>query len=107
MFGTLKRQPGFTFTLLRGKEKVLGEVGLMFIGYNLGRNVSVIGEDKLIKELKECCLPLLSTVLRLFKANFTGFKGIIKNYSLNCLQDMRHFNAFKQALFHSPKLSLQ
>ena len=107
MFGTFKRQRGFTFTLLRGKEKVLSKVALMFIGYNLGRTVFVIGADKLIKTLKKCCLPLLSTVFRLFKANFTGFKGIIKNYSLNCLQDMRHFNAFKQALFHSPKLSLQ
>jgi len=33
-FGTLKRQRGFTFTLMKGKEKVLGEVGLEFIGYN-------------------------------------------------------------------------
>jgi len=33
-FGTLKRQRGFIFTLIKGKEKVLGEVGLEFIGYN-------------------------------------------------------------------------
>ena len=55
-FGTLKRQRGFTFTLVRKKENVLGEVGLMFIGYNLGRCVSILGVEKLIKALKGCCL---------------------------------------------------
>jgi len=58
-FGTLKRQRGFTFTLVRGKEKVLGEVGLMFIGYNLSRCVSVIGTEKLIKALREGCLSCI------------------------------------------------
>jgi hypothetical protein len=55
MFGTLKRQRGFTFTLMRGKEKVLGEVGLMFIGYNLSRCIFVIGTEKLIQTLRESC----------------------------------------------------
>jgi len=34
-FGTLKRQRGFAHALLRKKENVLGEVGLMFFGFNL------------------------------------------------------------------------
>lgn len=55
-FGTLKRQRGFTYALVRKKENVLGEVGLMFIGYNLGRCVSILGVEKLIKALKGCCL---------------------------------------------------
>lgn len=52
-FGTLKRQRGFTHTLVRGKEKVLGEVGLMFIGYNLTRCISILGMENLIKALRE------------------------------------------------------
>ena len=52
-FGTLKRQRGFTHTLVRKKENVLGEVGLMFIGYNLTRCASIVGVEKLIKLLKE------------------------------------------------------
>ena len=52
-FGTLKRQRGFTFTLVRGKEKVLGEAGLMFIGYNLGRCIKILGVEKLIKALRD------------------------------------------------------
>ena len=55
-FGTLKRQRGFTHSLVRKKEKVLGEVGLMFIGYNLSRCVSILGASHLIKALKECYL---------------------------------------------------
>jgi len=55
-FGTLKRQRGFTHSLVRKKEKVLGEIGLMFIGYNLSRCVSILGASHLIKALKECYL---------------------------------------------------
>jgi hypothetical protein len=71
MFGTLKRQRGFTFTLMRGKENVLGEVGLMFIGYNLSRCISVLGAKKLIQALRKCCLPrflkITGPLLSLFK----------------------------------------
>lgn len=55
-FGTLKRQRGFTYALVRKKDNVLGEVGLMFIGYNLTRCVSILGIEKLVKLLRECCL---------------------------------------------------
>jgi len=61
MFGTLKRQRGFTYTLVRGKEKVLGEVGLMFIGYNLSRCISILGAKELIKVLMDSVLCLLNS----------------------------------------------
>jgi hypothetical protein len=71
MFGPLKRQRGFTHALMRRKDNVLGEVGLMFIGYNLSRCVSILGIEKLIKALKKCCLHHLSLlkwlILSLFK----------------------------------------
>ena len=59
MFGTIKRQRGFTYALVRKKENVLGEVGLMFIGYNLSRCLSILGIEKLIKALKEYCLYII------------------------------------------------
>jgi transposase len=59
IFGTLKRQRGFTHTLVKGKEQVLGEVGLMFIGYNLSRCVSILGIKELIMTLRKCCLFFL------------------------------------------------
>lgn len=40
-WGTIKRQRGFDHVLTRGKTKVLGEVSLVFIGYNLARCVNI------------------------------------------------------------------
>ena len=51
-FGTIKRQWGFTHTLVRGKEKVLGEVSLLFTAYNLRRSVSILGFKGLLERLK-------------------------------------------------------
>src|SRR4030043_2491626 len=69
-FGTLKRQRGYTHTNLRGKEKVLGEIGLLFIGYNLTRCISILGVPQLIKALKECCLRILKAKFRLILSVF-------------------------------------
>ena len=51
-FGSLKRQRGFTYTMVRGKEKVLGEVSMAFISYNLGRAMSIMGVEGLIDRIK-------------------------------------------------------
>jgi len=79
MFGTLKRQRGFTHALVRKKDNVLGEVGLMFIGYNLTRCISILGVGKLLKALKECRFLVFIrqkwTILSLFKqAKIYSFK---------------------------------
>jgi hypothetical protein len=65
IFGTLKRQRGFTHVLVKGKEQVLGEVGLMFIGYNLSRCVTILGAKNLIKALRDKCLHYLSLIKEL------------------------------------------
>jgi len=69
-FGTLKRQRGYTHTNLRGKEKVLGEAGLLFIGYNLTRCVTILGAAMLIKALRKCCFLILNAKLRLILSTF-------------------------------------
>lgn len=53
MFGTFKRQRGFTYTLLKGKENVLSEVRLVFLTYNLGRIASILGARELLERLKD------------------------------------------------------
>jgi len=73
MYGTLKRQRGFTHALVRGKDKVLGEVGLMFIGYNLSRCVNILGVKKLIKALRECCLRIFNLKNGLILSPFNEF----------------------------------
>jgi transposase len=74
MFGTLKRQRGFTHTNVRGKDIVLGEVGLMFIGYNLTRCISILGVEKLIKLLREYYLLIFEGIKRLIFSPFSEFK---------------------------------
>jgi len=73
MFGTLKRHRGFTHVVVRGKEKVLGEVGLMFIGYNLTRCVSIMSAEKLIKALRDRCLHILEFIKGPILSTYNGF----------------------------------
>ena len=52
-FGTLKRQWGFTYTLMKGKENVLSEVNLIMMCYNLRRLMSILDPKVLKNRLKE------------------------------------------------------
>ena len=54
-FGTLKRQWGFTHTLVRKKQHVLSEVYLCFSVYNLLRSLQILGKEELQKRLKALC----------------------------------------------------
>jgi hypothetical protein len=46
-FGTLKRQWGFTYTLMKEKQNVLSEVNLMMMCYNLRRLMSILDINEL------------------------------------------------------------
>ena len=61
-FGTFKRQWGFTHTLVRGKEKVLGEVSLIFTVYNLRRSVSILGFQVFLGYLKAMFLSIFGVL---------------------------------------------
>ena len=52
-FGTIKRQWGFTHTLMRGKQNVLSEVNLIMMCYNLRRLMSILDPKVLKNRLKE------------------------------------------------------
>jgi len=58
-FGTLKRQWGFTFTLMKGKQHVLSEVNLVMMCYNLRRLMSILGVNELKNRLKSLVLAFL------------------------------------------------
>jgi hypothetical protein len=73
IFGTLKRQRGFTYTLVKGKEKVLGEVGLMFIGYNVGRCVNILGITEFFKTLRNSVLCILAIQKRLILSKIDAY----------------------------------
>jgi hypothetical protein len=69
-FGTIKRHCHFDYILTRGKEKVLGEVYLMFTCYNLKRIMSIFGFD------------LLMSIIRDFLLKFS-FKNTLKFALIN------------------------
>jgi transposase len=50
-FGTIKRQMGQDYFLMRGQEKVRGETSLTLLAYNLKRVMKLQGVDKLIPAL--------------------------------------------------------
>jgi transposase len=52
-FGTMKRQMKYTHTNIRGKPKVMGEIGIMFMVYNLVRCVHILGRENFVKALKQ------------------------------------------------------
>lgn len=71
-FGTLKRQWGFTFTLIKGKQNVLSEVNLMMICYNLRRMMSIFSINDLKNKLKQLDL-YFSKVFEVFLTGLNNF----------------------------------
>jgi transposase/ribosomal protein L32 len=51
-FGTIKRQWGYSYTLVKGLEKVGGEFDIICLCYNMRRSVSILGVNKLIERLQ-------------------------------------------------------
>ena len=68
-FGTIKRNWGYDYVLVKGLKKVDGEFGLIFLCYNLKRVINILGVKELIYRLKACFCKIrkISTILRRFK----------------------------------------
>ena len=65
-FGTIKRQWGYTYTLMKGLQKVNGEMNLIMLVYNIRRTLSLLGFEKMIKAI-ENWKPDYSKVICAFK----------------------------------------
>ena len=81
-FGTLKRHRHFDYTLMKGKEKVLGEVYIAFTMYNLRRSLSILGMSGLIKRLKAIFEAILA------KLNLIAGFAVLS--SLNLFASRKH-----------------
>jgi hypothetical protein len=77
-FGTLKRQWGFTYTLMKGKENVLSEVNLIMICYNLKRLTSIVDLKALKNRLKALAAELYHLIRTLLahRDQFLFFKNM-------------------------------
>ena len=51
-FGTIKRQFGYTYTLLKGLQKVNGEMNLIMFCYNFMRTKNILGFEKMLKAME-------------------------------------------------------
>lgn len=51
-FGTIKRALGISYLLLRGKEKVAGEISLAFTAFNMKRAINLLGTERLIQAIQ-------------------------------------------------------
>jgi hypothetical protein len=50
-FGTIKRQWGYTYTLMKGLPKVNGEMNLIMLVYNIKRTLSILGFEKMLQAI--------------------------------------------------------
>jgi transposase len=51
-FGSIKRHWGYTHTLLKGLQKVNGEMNLIMLCYNFMRTKNILGFDKMLQAIK-------------------------------------------------------
>ena len=68
-FGTIKRHWGFTHTLVKGLEKVNGEMNLIMFCYNFLRTKNILGFDKMLTAIQNW-QPDYSKVVRTLKKSF-------------------------------------
>ena len=76
-FGTIKRHWGYTYTVMKGLEKVNGEMNLIMFCYNFMRTKNILGFDKMLETIKN------------WQPDYTKVAGTLKKallrpiYSLN------------------------
>jgi len=80
-FGSIKRHWGYTHTLLKGLQKVNGEMNLIMFCYNFMRTKNIFGFEKMIQAI-ENWVPDYSKVVctikkRLIKAIYSPIKQLI------------------------------
>ena len=78
-FGTLKRHWGYTLTLLKGLQKVNGEMNLIMFCYNFMRTKNILGFDKMPDAINKW-QPDYNKVVCSFKMGFLKM-----NYGQNAL----------------------
>ncbi len=69
-FGSIKRHWGYTHTLLKGLQKVNGEMNLIMFCYNFMRTKNILGFEKMLQAIQNW-QPDYSKVVGLLKTAFT------------------------------------
>lgn len=72
IFGTLKRKWGYSYTDLKGLEKVNGEMALIMTVYNIKRCLKILGMQKLMKKMAKWRPDYTRIALKRMKMAFIG-----------------------------------
>jgi transposase len=72
-FGTIKRHWGYTHTLLKGLQKVNGEMNLIMLCYNFMRTKNILGFDKMLRAIQS------------WKPDYTKVVCALKNAFINAI----------------------
>jgi transposase len=92
-FGILKRQWGFSFTLMRGKQNVLSEVYLLMIAYNLKNIISVLGG---VKAFSQRLKDFVALAFMLFTHIGRALPAILKMWKMICAPTLSNNNLLLQ-----------
>lgn len=91
-FGTIKRQWGFDYTLMKSKKKVDGEVGLIFIAYLFTRMRNILGKEGLFEAIRSlmpgylkhfCAVYLQWTTIQSFLRHLLKIRSSYLFYGYN------------------------
>ena len=93
-FGTIKRHFGFTHTLLKGLQKVNGEMNLIMFCYNFLRTKNILGFDKMLETIKNW-QPDYTKVVCALKNAF--IKHIYNQNAASCFFNSSRFIIMKAA----------
>ena len=87
-FGSIKRHWGYTHTLLKGLQKVNGEMNLIMFCYNFMRTKNILGFEKMMQQIQKWQPDYIKVVCAvkkaLIKTIYSQIKPVIfwRNYSL-------------------------
>ncbi len=76
-FGTIKRQWGYTYTLMKGLQKVNGEMNLIMLVYNFKRTLSLLGFEKMLTAIYNWTPDYRKVFCFLQKAIYNRFLKVI------------------------------
>ena len=91
-FGTIKRQWGYDYTLLKGLKKVSGEWAIIFWVYNLRRSLTILGQKELRRRLREG----LDVFFRRIRADFKLLSRMISDCGIIAHSDVKQ-NTMRQS----------
>ncbi len=85
-FGSIKRHWGYTHTLLKGLQKVNGEMNLIMLCYNFMRTKNILGFEKMLQAIKtwkpdysKVICAIKKAIMRMIYRQNAGMYFLIKN----------------------------